>query len=209
MKRKPFNGHPIKRAKTNIKAPMPRAELKALDTATADYICDTTGSVTLLNGVTQGSDFTNRIGRRWTIKTVQVEGYFHGTGALSNAAGSHLRLMIIYDHQPNGALPAVTDVLTAATSHSFLNLNNRDRFRVIMDKQVTVDPMDNDATLTSLAGTTKKLVFYKRVNLPVVNDGTTNGIGDIQTGSLFLLSIGSSTEDYTFSGAVRIRFVDP
>lgn len=50
-------------------------EKKVVDTASASYACDTTGSVTLLNGMAQGSDFTNRIGRKYTNVAVQLEDF--------------------------------------------------------------------------------------------------------------------------------------
>ena len=111
-------------------------EKKVVDTASASYACDTTGSVTLLNSMAQGSDFTNRIGRKYTNVAVQLEGFL---GPQDNSIGTtKCRVMLIYDSQPNGALPAIADVLTASTSNAFMNLNNRDRFKVLCDENYTL-----------------------------------------------------------------------
>ena len=110
-------------------------EKKVVETASASYACDTTGSVTLVNGMAQGSDFTNRIGRKYTNVAVQLEGYLGPQD--SNVGTTKCRIMLIYDAQPNGALPAITDVLTASTSNAFMNLNNRDRFKVLCDENYT------------------------------------------------------------------------
>ena len=41
-----------------------RQEAGYIDVAAADYVLDTTGSVTLLNTVAQGAAVTQRVGRR-------------------------------------------------------------------------------------------------------------------------------------------------
>ena len=44
------------------------------------------------------------------------------------------RLMIIEDLQTNGVIATPADILQAVTVSSFMNLNNRDRFRVLREK---------------------------------------------------------------------------
>ncbi len=182
-------------------------EHKVVDTAAASYGANTTGSVTLLNGVAQGSDFTNRIGRKVTMTSVQLRGFL--TPEDDQTEATLARVMLVYDSQPNGALPAVTDVLTAADSRSFNNLNNRDRFRVLVDETHALGQRD---TTNSLEGAPTAIVLnrYRKCNLPVVFDGTTAAIGDIQTGSLFLLTIGNQASGSAIAAslAVRVRFVD-
>jgi len=186
-------------------------EKKVIDTAVGSYTVDTNGTVSLINGVAQGSDFTNRIGRKWTIMSVQVNGIFGPNSTTDNATGSLVKCMIIYDSQPNGALPSITDILTEANSAAFMNLNNRDRFKVIATHSCALGPFDNTTTV-SLAGgpAVSEVNIYKSVQLPVINDGTTAAIGDIQTGSLLFVTIGNNgaSTGYTFRGAMRVRFVD-
>lgn len=184
-------------------------EKKVIDTAAAVYACDTTGSVTLLNGVAQGSDFTNRIGRKFTNVTVQLEGKIAPQDA--NVGHTKCRVMLIYDTQPNGALPAITDVLTAATSNAFMNLNNRDRFKVLSETNVTLAAIDNTATQSwAAAPTVHNVSIFKKLNLETINDGTTAAIGDIQSGSIFLLTVGDQAagSGFNFTAAARVRFID-
>lgn len=184
-------------------------ERKVVDTASASYACDTTGSVTLVNGMAQGSDFTNRIGRKYTNVAVQLEGFLGPQD--SNVGTTKCRIMLIYDAQPNGALPVITDVLTASTSNAFMNLNNRDRFKVLCDENYTLSAIDNTAS-QAFAGspTAQNISVYKKINLETICDGTTAAIGDVQTGSIFLLTIGSAATGlaFNFVGAVRTRFID-
>lgn len=187
-------------------------EKKLVDTASATYACDTTGSVTLINGCAQGTDFTNRIGRKYTNVTVQLEGIVQPQDTTTNA--NKYRIMLVYDAQPNGALPAVTDVLTAATSNSFMNLNNRDRFKVLCDVNGVVGPLTVDTTATQAVGYSDmaqaNVRVFKKVNLETICDGTGATVADIQSGSIFLLTVGSGTAGAAsnFVGACRVRFID-
>jgi len=44
------------------------------------------------------------------------------------------RLLILYDKQTNGALPATGDVVNTTDFHAPLNLANSDRFVTVFDK---------------------------------------------------------------------------
>ena len=113
-----------------------RDERKVIDVDPALYAGDTTGSVTLLNGVATGTDFTDRIGRKIVMRSLYLRGTLSPVDGIT--LDNMCRVLIVYDMQSNGAAPAITDVLKSATSIAQLNMNNRDRFRVIMDKQFAV-----------------------------------------------------------------------
>lgn len=186
-------------------------EKKLIDTAQATYALDTTGSVTLMNGCSQGTDFTNRIGRKYTNVAVQLEGQIGPADNVTQLVGSKCRVMVVYDAQPNGALPAITDVLTAATANSFMNLNNRDRFKVLIDHNVTLGGVQETATQAVAAcPNVDNVSYYKKVNLETICDGTGATVADIQSGSIFLLTIGSQAAGlgHIFVGALRVRFID-
>lgn len=185
-------------------------EKKVIDTAAVNHNCDTTGLVSLINGVAQGSDFNNRIGRKVTIKSVQLRGHF--TSQDGEVADCYCRLLIVYDRQPNGALPSVTDVLTASTSVSFMNLNNRERFVILAEHSIALADKSSLVAGDQWRGspTTASVDIYRKVDLPVIFDGTGATIGDIQTGSLFVLSIGDQVTNNAYNCALttRVRFVD-
>lgn len=185
-------------------------ERKVVDTASTTYVCDTTGTVTLLNGTAQGSDFSNRIGRKATMVAVQLEGQIIPAD-LTNTASSKCRVMLIYDAQPNGALPAITDILTASTSNAFMNLNNRDRFKVIADVNESIGHVVDTATQAQAGSpTVHNVSVYKKINLETIYDGTTAAIADVQTGALLLVTIGNQAAGAggLYFGAVRVRFID-
>jgi len=187
-------------------------EKKVVDTAAASYAVDTTGSVTAINLCAQGTDFTNRIGRKTTNTAIQVTGMVGPNSTADNATGIHGKVLVIYDAQPNsaGAVPSMTDLFTASTSDSFMNLNNRDRFRVLATEDFALGPFDNTATV-SLADNSIRLVnIYKRINMDSIWSGTTAAIGSVSSGTILLVTIGNngSSTGYTARLACRVRFVD-
>lgn len=179
-----------------------------MDTAQFQSDFDTTGTLTLLNGVATGTDFTNRIGRKVCWKSILVQGNIQNEGDPSTT--NLCRFMIFYDSQPNGAAPTVADVLTAATSTSPLNLNNRDRFRMIMDKFYALGSISTTATQAVSDRTTALIHKYKKLNLETIFDGTTAAIGDIQSGSIYCLTMGTVAAGTTYEAnvSIRLRFTD-
>jgi len=198
----------------------PKAEKKVIDTTTAVSV-DTTGAITLLNGTQLGNDYSNRIGRKITIKSI----YYRGTVCITatnsappvdgDSSFQHWRMIIFYDKQPNGATPAVTDVLVTATPTSHLNLNNRDRFKVLIDKSFVVDPYKmvdaaNESTWNRTAVNIKK---YKKCHITTIyNAGNAGTIADISTNAIFLLWVGNraatATDDGLAAFSCRLRFWD-
>lgn len=184
-------------------------ERKLIDTSGAiSFISDTTSpplpNVVLVNGVSQGSDINNRIGRRYTNVSVQMR-YTCQVSAITPTPAA-ARIMIVYDLQPNGAttVPILTDILQTATTTSPMNINNRDRFRVIYDKTHTVSPNGPEIFYTKM---------FKKLNLVTTNNaGTTATIGSIATGAMYVVTVGDTAEaaDTFASGIVyvRVRFTD-
>lgn len=163
----------------------------------------TTAFVGLLNGCAPGSTLGARIGRRILMKSIHMR----LTIAREDVATSTIqtvRMMVLYDRQTNGAAPAATDILDAATITSHRNLSNAARFYCLYD-HVTV--------LSGAAGTTADFEekFFK-VNLPVVfNAGTAGTVADITTGGLFILYVGNQAagvDDTDVGVQTRIRFTD-
>lgn len=184
-------------------------ELKTVDVDQANYVADTTGSVTLLNGVATGTDFTDRIGRKTIMKSLYIQGY---VSAIDNTVSNNLsRLIVVYDNQSNGGAPAVLDVLKQATSISQINLNNRDRFKILVNKTFPIAAIDNTAT-QALAGspTIHKVKIFKRLKHEVLFNGTGATIASIATGSLYLITIGNTAAGTggNFNLSTRVRFED-
>lgn len=190
-------------------------EKKFFDIPVTNYVVTPAGLFTLLHVPQLGSDFYDRIGRKTVAKSVYIRGYIsiQASLALTNIdVPSHMARMIIFvDSQPNGAAPAVTDLLNTASVASQLNPNNRDRFQIIKDKQFSFDAWAVNDQRAGFNRTTYPIKCYKKLNLETIFGQTSAGtIGDINTGALYMFWIGSTNIDQgdTATLGTRIRFDD-
>lgn len=194
-------------------------ELKVFDTAFANTAVNTTGIVTPICLPQLGSDFTNRIGRKITLRSVQVKGQIALDLAIAPGVGNSpaqlVRFMIINDMQPNGTLATIADILLAANPAAPLNLNFRDRFRIITDRIFNLGPLLLDDTATqsyaAVANPSATINVYRRLNDNVVFNTSTGAIADITTGALLLVMIGNVASGAGESLAqliARVRFAD-
>lgn len=184
-------------------------ELKFIDVTNTFVNIPAAGAVTLINGVVQGTDFNNRIGRKIVMKSLLSNITLYPSTTAPASTGDFTRLMVIYDTQTNSAAtPAVTDILVSADVNSPMNLNNRDRFHVVMDKKYTFYPTAYTAgAITAGNPVTRWCSKYKKHSKDVIFSGTAATIGSIQTGSLlflYLSKLGDINMDFYF----RTRFHD-
>jgi len=180
-----------------------------LDTALTGYALDTTGTITLLNAVPQGVAVTQRVGKKILLKSLQYRGIsINGTTATVNDCA----WIIVYDKRPTGALPAVTDILVAATATAFNNDANSGRFRIISRWDTSL--IGNNTTAANLTSSFMKScdTYIPLKGLPTVYKAAATGaIGDIEEGALYLVTVGwnaAGTAAATLTINTRLRFVD-
>lgn len=167
------------------------------------------GTVTLLNGVVQGTDFTQRIGRKFNMKSLLLRLNCYPNSATNCPVGDIVRVLVVYDCQTNSAAPVVGDILEFVSFESPMNLNNRDRFKVIMDKTFNMNPNSYTAgALTTGAPVTRSVKKFKKLGLEVINSGTGATVGSIQTGGLFLVTLGLVNNGSNINWYSRMRFTD-
>lgn len=174
-------------------------ELKTIDVTAVAYEFSTSGTVNLINGVAQGTDYTTRVGRKLTLKSIFVRGRI---SVGSTPTAGVWRFMLVYDKQPNGAAFVATDLLDNVNIHGVQNLTNRDRFVIIMDKM---------GYLEAAGRSFIPIKKYIKCNLEVTFGGTGGTISSIQTGSLFAVSIGhlaTGVTAITSTITTRVRFLD-
>lgn len=202
-------------------------ELKSVDNWNAGISCGAAGSINLMNGIATGSSFYNRVGRQIKMKSFQIKAFFRSNTQFSDQ--TYVRIALVYDAQSNGVAPTLTDLwtdysatgATQTTPTSGINLNNRDRFRILMEEtvnlpQVGIQTTNDIGTVNTGPGSSpgaKELCLHKYINLKglVTNfKSDTNTVGDISTGGLFLVTLGSSTftAPWTLVFSTRVRFYD-
>lgn len=203
------------------------SEIKAIDIPFGAQVFHTvagTPTIALLNGVQTGAAFYNRVGSRIEMKNL------HLRGSIVNIATSDAqqtgRIIIVYDRQPQGALPTFSDIFqsrdqqgTASTTWaSEINLDQRDRFVIIRDIQYFLPSVTNTVgVLTNgpnYPGKDQEMdvnIFVKLKGLITHFKSSTNPtvIGDVAAGALYLVNV-ISTNDATWQLGIssRLRFDD-
>lgn len=184
-------------------------ELKYVDTAAATYVADTTGTVTMLNGIAVGDDNTTRDGRQVTIKSVQLHGSIYPTDNTTTA--SKCRVALVWDNAPNGALATVANIFGAAQGVAFPLIDNANRFTVLVDRTFTIGLIDNTATnAVSHGNCAQDVEIYRKMNNITQYNGTGATIASIQNGALLLVTMGSNAAatSATLLAGTRVRFTD-
>lgn len=185
---------------------IPQGEIHSFNTTAAADLT-TTATITLLNGMAQGTDSDERAGRKTHGKTLSIK------LLVSNEAGapfmSPMRVMVIYDKQSNKAAPIIGDLLDTTTMTASKNINNRDRFQVLGDEVIQLGA---GAATTGSAG--NMTFFYKRFfnlrNLETTFADASAGVGSVNTGALYLVYFGTfaaGSTDYDVDAKMRLRFL--
>jgi len=188
-------------------------EVKTIDSGSVgpQTVFDTAGDVLLINGVAQGDDYNARQGRKIFMKSCLIRITVYENAGDTYPTGEIGRIMLVYDMQSNGVAPTVANILQTASWDAPNNLDNRNRFKVLYDKEFTTAAAAFAAGALA-AGSPAPRIFkiYKKLNLPVTFSGTGATVGAIATGSLYLLYISalSSNKLYSYTNA-RVRFTDP
>lgn len=187
-----------------------RDELKVHDNADQTTTVTSAGIVILLNGINQGTDYTERIGRKVLMKSLLTRfTCFLNTGLAANVAGDVVRILIFYDSQTNAVTPNVADILSSTAFDAPMNLTNRDRFKVVLDKFILMPGYASTAgALTGGSPIPKMINKYKKFNMDVIFGGTNGNVGSIQTGGLFALLISSNNSASTTILSTRVRYTD-
>jgi len=188
------------------RAPGMSGETGYVDLAVATYAMDTTGTVTLLGTISQGAAVTQRVGKRIVWKSVQCRGNIINS---STATTNDVAYMIVYDKRPTGSLPTITDILVSASTFSMNNDNNSGRFSILkrVDEQLVGPSTGLNPFCAKIAD------FYLKIkDLPCVyKSAATGGIGDIEQGALYLVTVGevaAGTAAASGRFAFRVRFRD-
>ena len=172
-----------------------RGELKYVDTG-AEAVLSSAGALALLNGLTPGTGASQRIGKKALFKSILFRAVLAGGANGGTAFCGTCRMIIVVDRQANATAPAVTDILQSASGLAPINMDNRDRFFVLTDKEYPIDQLGGNQSADCKV--------YRRINLPTIyNAGTAGTVADISTNSMYLLTI------YTQGGTIAAPTAGP
>lgn len=187
-------------------AAKPTPEQKNLDVAVSltSGAGATWSSLLLLNDIPNGNTSITRVGRKVMLTKSLLRCHTSGgAGAPANAC----RILMVYDRNPNGSTPAITDILQSNDIHAHVNLNTSDRFLVVMD-YLPSQEQGNDPISTINGGVGFMQKITRKFFEPLLSQYTiTAGIAGLQTGALWLMFSSISGAD-VLTGTNRIRFID-
>lgn len=157
----------------------------------------------LLNGCIQGTEATQRLGRKITMTSLYVKGalQFAPTGTL----GGYVRIAVVHDKQSNGTAPGITDVFLSNDLNSPNNLTNSDRFTKVADFESGIVSANGDCVAP--------IEFYRKLMLETAyNTGNAGTVADIASGSLYMFICNNgnfTTTAPTIRLQSRVKFLDP
>lgn len=179
-----------------------------VDVAQTTRVMDTTGSISLVATIAQGTTVNTRIGKKAQYKSIHVRGLVVSGTSTTNAQGAWI---LVYDRRPTGALPAITDILDTASEDSFPNDTNSGRFHTIrrMDYNcIGSQTNDTAANCCRLHNIDTFVKFKKPITFKALGTGAIN---DIEMGAIYLVTVGNQVAGATAATSsigTRTRFVD-
>jgi len=179
-----------------------------VDLASAAYNFNTTGSIVLIPTIAQGASVNQRVGKKIKLKSLNCRGYVYNQ---DDASFNDCALLIVYDRRPTGSLPAITDILVAASSVSFNNDANSGRFQILKRDDFMMTGETDPASTRDCTNAALSADFFLNLrNLPCTFKAAgTGAIGDIEEGALYLVTVGNQAAAYGIGQlAFRTRFVD-
>lgn len=158
----------------------------------------TTGALMAINlfDIEQGLTAQNRIGRTIQVKKLQLK-YTIGIPLSSTGTNEVLRVIVGIDHQCNGAVALVSDILQDADYLAFRNLDNARRFTFLQDRYY---PLQHTAGGPSSVSTTlfnETEEFHQMswdMDLKVEYDASTGAITDLTSNNFFILVISKNAK---------------
>lgn len=182
-----------------------------------------------LNAVAEGDGESERIGRKYTITSVHVQGAVYRqnrNGQTEFGDANWVKIALIQDTQTNAAQLNSEDVFKSIGSGAlaFKNLQYAKRFKILHQETVAVpagcgawklasqDLMTGTFTGSyDTAGTAVPFSFNKKLNIPVLCKGTSANVSDITDNSLHMIAM-SNLSAANDSGIEivyqsRVRFV--
>ena len=187
-----------------------RPELKYYDTADTSATAVATAGIirndSLVDGITQGSGPSGRLGNRILVKKVlfNYSGHITSTATPGDACDI-LRFMIVQDKQCNGSAATVGEVLESANMNSFNDLETSSRFKILYNKFHVMNTFGAYSTQNS-----RSYIHFQGAidcNIPVQFSASTGAVGDVSTNNIFVLAI-SENGEAIIDGQLRVRYLD-
>jgi len=173
-------------------------ESKYIDIAPFSSAIPNTGVIYLTNALSQGITSVTRIGDSVKMHSMELRGSINQS---TSATQSIVRMWIIKHKEPRGAtLALATDLWENTNVNTFLQVNKRNRYTVLLDR-----------TFHLQEGGASQALFHikKKLGQHTIYDGNAGTVADIQKNAYYVVFL-SNEPTYTPSVnmAVRLRYTD-
>lgn len=190
-----------------------KPELKHRDVTITGQAAVDTWTVKLLNGISEGTTDSNRIGQVISMQKIQMKLQIEKTSVYNR--NTLVRFALIYDDGCEGAAFDTADIFNVNNIvDSYLKLPFSKRYKVLWDKTFALNQVDGtyDEGSTQLTSSNRIRWMPKTIklrNLPVKYDSTGNTITSISSGSLYFIHLSDrGTDSPSVSARFRLRYFD-
>lgn len=154
-----------------------------------------------LCSITQGVGASQRVGRKIRVRGIILRGKAEianvpDTSVVARFPGPYT-MDFLWDKQCNGAVPQITDIYSSANSQGLPNPLYDDRFKFI--KRISRDDPSTPFTQINTKINCNQVITY---------DASTGNITDLTTNNLLVTMVTPFDSTPTFSGILRILYVD-
>jgi len=160
--------------------------------------------MTEVNLIRQGATVAQRIGNKVVIKSLDLWAMVNSSTTGYGVA----RVMLVYDRQPNGAFPAIGDIILSQPSASVsdfsgINMANKSRFQMIRDEAVVTSGVTGPHAVI--------LHWFCKGKWEVEFGADAGAITDFRTGAIYLIAY--YTHNYVNVPSIadihcRVRYYD-
>lgn len=197
-------------------------EVKSIDAATASLTFPNNSAVSaiVLNDSAAGTDYFNRIGRKESGISLRVRGECEppAAGAVL-IQDDFLRCIVFLDKQHNGVAATWADLClaqngggSASDVMAGLNMNNRDRFKVLREFTLKTPLLatagGGGQSLGPSYPISKELIFDEFIKGPFETMHSSAALGAITTGALCMIGQSTGGTGWTMTFSARYRFVE-
>jgi len=162
-----------------------------------------------INSCAEGVSRYTRVGKRISLKSVQLKGLVEN---MTGAAYNNVRALLVWDKQPTGALPNITDILNNAATMSLLNDDNSERFLILKEEYFDMTGNNTSGNMTTECNKVLKWYVTPKNKETVFSAATqSDQAAGIAKGALYLVTIGVNVAGSTAASALlafRMRFLD-
>lgn len=180
---------------------------KYIDTAEANYVLNTTGSITHISIVPTGTNVNSREGKAFQVTSASIRGFATSDTTTTTTLGW---IALVWDYQPNKALPVLTDIWDAISGSAMIKRENNARFKIILYRRYLFVGNSTTPTADKAAYDVDEFGKLPKDAVALCTSADTTGvIGNRLNGALYLCTGGSTaagTADANTSLYCRVNF---